>query len=212
MNGINRLRYSNAVLDKYHRRSTSSLALCMSSTSTIENLAKIFRVSKDALKPELPDEKPRTIVKEFCLNTSAHGLGGIARSRTIWNCLFWTIPTLAFMGVMIFLIVQAIINYLDYPTQTSVKIISTWPLAFPAVTVCNRAAIRYDAIIEPLLNYTNASEYSPELNAYLLPFLSEAEEASNYSGAYFFPLRSMLISCTYNGIACTADNFTTFAV
>ena len=192
-------------------RSTSSPIFCMS-TSTIENLAKVFRVNKDALKPEETDGKPGTIVKEFCLNTSAHGLAGIARSRSICNCLFWTIPTLGFMGVMTFLIIQAVMDYLGYPTQTSVEIINTWGLPFPAVTICNRAPIRFDAILEPFLNYTNATEYSPELLGSLLSFLRASEEASNFSGEYFFSLSSMLISCTYNGIKCSPDNFTTFSV
>lgn len=30
----------------------------------------------------------RSIIRNFCLNTSAHGLPGIARSQSIWNRLF----------------------------------------------------------------------------------------------------------------------------
>lgn len=181
-------------------------------TPTIEKLAKIFRINQDTLKTENQNEKPSAIVKEFCLTTSAHGLAGIARSRNFFHCLFWTIPTLAFLGIMIFLITLSIIEYRGYPTQTSVEIVSKWPLAFPAVTICNRAGIRSDKIMKPFLNFTNATEFSPELVLKLFVFLRDLDVASNSSDDYFFSLNNMLISCTFNGFNCNENNFTELIV
>ena len=182
------------------------------SVTTIKHLTKIFPINKDSLKPNDREEKPGVIVKEFCLNTSAHGFAGIARSRNLFSCLFWTIPTLGFLSVMIFFIVKAIMNYREYPTQTSVDIVNQWPLAFPAVTICNYSPLRYDTFKEPFLNYTNATEISDETAMYIDQFIFNSALENNYSNIYFFPLTSLLISCSYNDLPCNSTNFATFSV
>ena len=44
----------------------------------------------------------RSIIREFCLNTSTHALPSIARSESIHNRLFWSISFLAFLAIMIY--------------------------------------------------------------------------------------------------------------
>jgi hypothetical protein len=126
------------------------------SDETIKNIVTVFPVDAEALKPDSKLRRPGSIIKEYGLNTTAHGIPGIARSQSIQNCLFWTVSFLFFTDIMIYFIVEAIIAYFQYPSQTSVSIIVEWPQAFPAVTICNYSPLRYDQFIGHFLNYTNA--------------------------------------------------------
>ncbi|CAF1499272.1 unnamed protein product [Rotaria sordida] len=125
------------------------------SNETIKYVATIFPIDAEVLKADPKSRRTGSIIKEFSLNTSTHGIPGIARSQSIQNRIFWCISTLIFTGVMIFFITQSIREYFEYPSQTSVSIAVGWPQAFPAVTICNYSPLRYDRFIGPFLNYTN---------------------------------------------------------
>ena len=187
--------------------------------SVIDQVVTVFSVDAEALKPEPKAQRSFSIVKEFSLNTSTHGIPGIARSQNWPNRLFWSIASLAFLGLMLFFIIKALLNYLTYPTQTSMEVVTRWPLIFPAVTLCNYFPLRYDQFIAPFLNYTNAtnwsditdpSSFSPQLAGYIVPFVLDMLRQNLDITPLLFPLSAMLISCSYNGVPCTAANFTSF--
>jgi hypothetical protein len=189
------------------------------SNSVIDQVATVFPINAEALKPDPKFPSSRSIIKEFSLNTSTHGIPGIARSGSIPNLLFWSIASLVFLGVTLYFIISAILTYLTYPTQTSMEIVERWPLVFPAVTICNANALRYDTFIGPFLNFTNAmnwtnttdtSSFDPAQAAYIGAFALDMIIKKVDFNPILFPLDAMLISCSYNSLPCTAANFTSF--
>ena len=182
--------------------------------STIKRLAAAFTVDADAVRPKPRLSRRRSIVREFALTTTAHGIPGIARSESLPNRIFWTVVTLAFAGVTLHFVIKSILAYFDYPMQTQVILTGEWPQWFPAVTICNYAALRFDGFIGPFRNYTNqrnsttgfsASQAKaiPDYFQYKLGKNESLEEA-------FFPLSSLLMSCVYNGVPCSVDDFVPF--
>ncbi|CAF3716245.1 unnamed protein product [Rotaria sp. Silwood1] len=164
--------------------------------------------------------KPRrmSIVREFALNTSTHGLPGIARSQSKHNCIFWTCSFLIFTGVMIYFVSQSIRNYFQYPTQTSVSVVVERSQTFPAVTICNYSPIRYDTFIADFLNYTtsinvtniNDTTFTEQQTSQIYNFLRDKLNINESMDEYFFSLEFMLIECSYNNQQCRADDFTFF--
>ncbi|CAF1035211.1 unnamed protein product [Adineta steineri] len=65
-------------------------------SSTSNNTAMINPMSADACKNGPSHRRARSIIREFSLNTSTHGIPGIARSQSILNRIFWAISTLIF--------------------------------------------------------------------------------------------------------------------
>ena len=186
---------------------------------TINHIATVFPIDPEALKPDPKLRRRVSIIKEFGLNTSTHGIPGIARSENIPNRIFWTIAFLIFTGIMIYFVVEAILAYFAYPSQTSVSIIVEWPQAFPAVTICNYSPIRYDRFIGPFLNYTNALNLTNTTDTtvfdstqanYIYSFLVDKLNRGESLNDFFFSLESMMIYCNYNGLPCTVANFTSF--
>jgi hypothetical protein len=189
------------------------------SGTTIKQIATVSPIDPEALKPIQKPQRALSIIKEFSLNTSAHGLPGIARSQSIHNRIFWSVVVIGFTGIMLFFVTQAIRAYFDYPSQTSISVIFEWPQAFPAVTICNYSPLRYDRFIGPFLNYTNTfnitnttdtTNFTMAQTSSIFQFLSYKLNRSESLNDLFYPLDGMMISCNYNGISCSAGNFTSF--
>ncbi|UJR18328.1 hypothetical protein I4U23_005230 [Adineta vaga] len=180
---------------------------------SIQHIATVFPIDADALKPQSNLGQRRDIIKEFSLNTSAHGIPGIARSQSIHNCTFWLISFLAFTGIMSYFIVTAILAYYSYPTQTTIDATDEWPQAFPGVTICNYSPYRYDKIIKPFLNYTNSTNtntFTKQQSLYISDFIQHIINENQSLNEYYYPLKEMLIKCTYNELNCSINDFVSF--
>ena len=179
-----------------------------------------------ALTPDSPETKGDnhrsgrcSIIKEFFLNTSTHALPSIARSSSVHNRVFWSISFVGFTGIMIYFLVKAILVYLDYPTQIDIHLIEEWPQYFPAFTVCNAAPFRLDRFIGPFLNYTNSlnlttsndsSTWSSRESPYIRSFIINRFNENQSMEELTFPLASMLHSCSFNSVPCSAVDFIPF--
>ncbi|UJR32482.1 hypothetical protein I4U23_019944 [Adineta vaga] len=188
-------------------------------TSAINEIAAVFPIKPEALKPDAKYRTPGPIIKEFSLNTSMHGIPGIARSESIHNRFFWTASFLIFTGIMCYFISQAIIAYFQYPTQTSVEFVGQWPQPFPGVTICNYSPLRYDQFIGPYLNYTNSLNWTNTTDTtvftrnqglHIIDFLQTKLNRNESLSEFYFPLESMLVKCVYNGMNCSAADFIQF--
>ncbi|CAF1004824.1 unnamed protein product [Rotaria sp. Silwood1] len=187
--------------------------------TTIKHIATTFPVDVEALKPDLKFHRRRSIIRDFSLNTSTHGIPGIVRSQSIQNRIFWVVSSLVFTGIMLFFVVESIKEYFSFPTQTSVSFAVERSQAFPAVSICNYSPVRFDNFIEPFINFTNShnltnttdtstisSEQSNHIRKFFQNLLIHREPVDNY----FFPLSSMLMSCFYNGERCQTTDFIPF--
>ena len=186
---------------------------------TIRNVAHVFPVDIDAVRaaPETP--APRTILREFSLNTSTHGIPGIARSQSLSNRVYWTISLLVFTGIRIYFIIEAIRAYFEYPIQSVVTIEEVMHPTFPAVSICNYSPLRYDRFIGPFLNFTNqrnlshtndTTTFTMQQADYIPDFFQYMVNSNQSLEDYFYSLDSMLLSCTYNGRACSSQEFVRF--
>ncbi|UJR11553.1 hypothetical protein I4U23_015733 [Adineta vaga] len=164
-------------------------------------------------------QRSRSIIREFSLNTSTHGIPGIARSESYHNRIFWSVSLLLFIGIMLYFIIKSILAYFQYPTQTSIDIVVEWPQAFPAVTLCNYSPYFYSRFIGPFLNYTNTMNLTntTDTTKFTLQQASYVREFARYNlqqeislTNFSYPLEVMLMSCSYNDIPCSAINFTSF--
>ncbi|CAF0819816.1 unnamed protein product [Adineta steineri] len=55
-----------------------------------------FSTDLEIVKSESKLHQSRSIIREFSLNTSMHGIAGISRSQSIHNRIFWSIAILIF--------------------------------------------------------------------------------------------------------------------
>ena len=161
----------------------------------------------------------RSIIREFLLNTSAHALPWIARGKSIQNRVFWSISFIAFTGIMIFFVVQAITNYYEYPTKFNTNFVEEWPQYFPALSLCHASVLRLDRVLEPYLNYTKSLNlnisndtkvWSSEESRHIYDFLATKLNRNESLLDYYFSLSSIMQSCSFNSVPCSATDFTSF--
>jgi hypothetical protein len=160
----------------------------------------------------------RSIIREFSLNTTAHGLPGIARSESRHNCIFWSVASIVFLGVMVFFVVQAIISYFQFPTSMDSSILSERPQNFPAVSFCNISPLRLDRIWQPLLNYSVANNLTSGNDAAssqaqfqnIVKFITYTLNRNDSIKPLLYPLSSMLFSCRFNDRPCFESDFISF--
>ncbi|CAF3494527.1 unnamed protein product [Rotaria sp. Silwood1] len=179
-------------------------------------------VANHPVNPTLSDEliyrRRISIIREFALNTTTHGVAGIARSRNIKNRLFWSLAFMTFAGAMLYFIIQAIRTYFDYPTQTTVSITSERIQYFPALTICNAGAVRANAIFIPYSQYaghfnvTTARDNLPVTSQidFIKLFFPKLINENRSLDQYVFTLNSMLIGCEYAGNSCSVNDFIEF--
>jgi hypothetical protein len=178
----------------------------------------IFLADPPETKVEKRQPRRRSIIREFCANTSAHALPGIARSQTMHNRMFWAISFIIFTGIMVYFVTAAVIAYFHYPTSIDINIVSEWPQYFPAVSICNVSPMRLDRFSEPFLNFTRennlTSPNSSAFSAYQLSnigkFVGVGLNRNLSLGEYFFSLPSMLYSCIFNNQPCSPSDFISF--
>ena len=164
-------------------------------------------------------QRARSIVREFSLNTSTHGIPGIARSQTVTNRVFWTISTIIFAGVMTYFITESILNFFQYPTQVSIGVVDDPIQSFPAVSICNYSPFRYDLFVDDFLNYTNTpnATYSANLTLaerkvlQIQDFVRYKLNRNESVTQYFFTLDNLLIKCTFNDLECSKEDFISFS-
>ena len=185
----------------------------------IKNAFTIQPINIQQVENDEKYQRRRSIIREFSLNTTAHGIPGIARSQSKHNCLFWSIATIIFIGIMLYFVIESIKAYFNYPTQTSVVFSVEWPQAFPAFSFCNLSPVRLDKFIGPFINYTNSqnltnindtSSMSSYLSQFIPAYFQFALNNNQSTREMMYPLSSMLIKCAYNGLSCTVEDFITF--
>lgn len=170
---------------------------------------------------EVPEAQvdTRVIVREFFLNTSAHALPGIARSKSIHNRVFWSISFVAFTGIMSFFVTRAIMDYFEYPTKFNTDFAEEFPQYFPAFSLCSASPLRLDKVLEPYLNYTRSlnlsisndtTSWTARDASYVLNFIARKLNRNESLLEYYFPLSSLMYSCTFNAMPCSPANFTSF--
>ncbi|UJR19275.1 hypothetical protein I4U23_022404 [Adineta vaga] len=170
-----------------------------------------------SIRKRLP--RRRSVIREFSLNTSMHGLPGIVRAQNIHNRIFWTISFICFLGIMTFFIVNAIRDYFHYPTNIDLRFESEWPQYFPAISLCNLAPLRFDKFIEFFINFTVAhnlsnitdtTTFSPNQSGFLWNFLIDRINNNESVEILSFSLASMLRVCYFNYRPCSVADFISF--
>ncbi|CAF2401578.1 unnamed protein product [Rotaria sp. Silwood2] len=189
-------------------------------TDTIQHVATVFPVNHDSLLAGIKRQRRRSIIRDFALNTSTHGLPGIARSQSVHNRVFWSVSTAVFTGVMVYFVAQSISNYFQYPKQTSIDVIVEWPIVFPAVSFCNYSPVRQDRFFQAFLEYLSAFNLIDTTNntnftlsnyvIYIHDFYQWKINQNKSMYDLYFPLSSMLMSCFFNGVPCVSTDFISF--
>ena len=74
--------------------------------------------------------------KTWCIFSQIHGLSFMGRARRLFNRLIWIVCILICFGLCSNAFIRITQKYFNYDIVASVKIDTTIPALFPAVTIC----------------------------------------------------------------------------
>nr|KAF6346174.1 acid sensing ion channel subunit family member 5 [Pipistrellus kuhlii] len=83
---------------------------------------------------------------DFAISTSFHGLHNIVRNRSKIHKVIWLVVVLGSVSLVIWQIYSRLVNYLTWPTTTSVEVQYVEKIEFPAVTFCNLNRFQTEAV------------------------------------------------------------------
>ena len=166
-------------------------------------------------------------------NWALDSLIKIIRARRIALKFVWSLILLGLLSILCYVIIDAVLKYLEYEVVTTISVVHTVPIKMPTLMICNS-----NALMTPVsmlfaqqvfalygVNITNnypSFTYNANLFAgtidnvenILLPrtmVLAASQDPSlgdSFRQMLGLSMQDMLISCSYNGVECTADDFT----
>ncbi|XP_045162528.2 uncharacterized protein LOC123527249 [Mercenaria mercenaria] len=151
---------------------------------------------------------------EFTQYTTLHGLRYIAlRDAFILRRIFWLLLTVTCSSLMVVQVVDRVQYLLQSPIAVNIKVNYNQSLVFPTITICNQNAFRateaseldlYQLIEDMYHDGSKDSINTSSLQSSHLDIgLDELYTKLGHSKDDF------IISCSWAGERCSADNFTT---
>jgi hypothetical protein len=157
------------------------------------------------------EQRRRSIIVDYLLSASTHGLRSVGRAYSSCNRCLWIIVFTIALGLMLYFVVSSILQYFTYPTQTSTEIYLDRKMPFPAITVCNANPYRLDTMNASLVAFyyqlfpPNTAFDQNLANSLAIPLVVDLFNRNQTEELWSigFQLSDILLDCVYNGIECS---------
>lgn len=106
----------------------------------------------------------KRLFEDFAENTTCHGLGSLSRSRSVIYRLVWALIILCAVVMLGRQILQLWFRYRSNPVNTHIAV-STSPLPFPSITICNVNSMRRSVLNSADINDEDFIKLRKELIA-----------------------------------------------
>lgn len=160
------------------------------------------------------------IIKEWSLYTTAHGFANVVRAPNLLLKLIWILFLLASWVYCSYLIIVYIIQFYSYEVISTLRTYNEVPTLFPVVDICNLNS--YDGqearfYMQKVITSKNISfdleqgpkDYIDDITDQIKAKIELDGSQNNISLWDFgFYMSQMLISCKFQGVKCSAENFT----
>ena len=183
-------------------------------------------------KPKVQILGVKSILYSKGQNSTFDAVAKVLRTHRIMMKLFWSVILVTLLASCSYVLINALINYFAYEIVTTITVRNEIPSKMPTILICNSnglmtpTAIYFASQVYALYGVTkvnnylgftyNQIPYPRILNnkaSFLLPRTMAMTAALNPTLSDQFrqmlglTLQQMLISCTFNSMECTAENF-----
>ena len=185
-------------------RSTMSpveeVSLDTKKTNVAEPIQKLFHTADNKKSKPVHSISAKTkrkhiehLFKDNIRNEFGVGLIKIVTNPHIVIKLFWIVCLMGSLAISSYLIIGNFMEYFHYEVTTTVRQLYESPSLFPEVIICNQN------LITTKTGYTLSMDPSFPADPALLP--------TNTQALLGHSLNDILLSCTFNGIECSASDF-----
>jgi hypothetical protein len=178
------------------------------------------------------NEKFKEEAKNWSQESTSHGIPRIFNSKLLIIKILWAIFFLGSFSYCTFTITKSIIDYVNFSVLLQISTVNDLPATFPTVTICNLnpfnelyAAEKLNETLQIIengqcfllsiptlfaqcLNSSNPNSAYKKFVDQLKRSLANANLTDYDRFWYSFDLKyDMLVSCEYNKVQCSAENF-----
>lgn len=150
------------------------------------------------------------LTKHWAENTTFHAIPNSVRSKNNFLKLIWILAFLGALSFTAFTIIFQFMEFYSYDTLTTIKLVDSNMINFPAITICNinpfstLDAIKFVSNNSDLASYLEKDYFGA---AIALKYAKRAELLGNNINDTFrrsmgLDIDSFVISCYYNGKRC----------
>lgn len=138
-------------------------------------------------------------------DSTFHGLPRILKSNSWLAKLMWMVCFCGSLGYCVYMIIQAVQNYLKYDTVMNTNVFKENPASFPVITICNLNQFQTN------ISFGIVSKYN-QIPVNLYKNFFTMNEILSYNETFrqsvSFPFNETLINCWFNSKTCSVADFT----
>lgn len=164
----------------------------------------------------------------FAHTSTLHGISHIFSYEKITaKCCLWVVFFLSSLTFLMYVCIDRIQFYLEYPHVTKLDEITTPVMVFPAVTICNLNSIRFSRITRndlyhtgellALLNSRHEVREAHLVEESVMEVLKSKTDFRSFKPRHFnmwefynrtgHDIKDMLLSCQFRGSPCRPEDF-----
>jgi hypothetical protein len=155
-------------------------------------------------------QNKKKIIENWIKETSSHGLPNVIKSKYWFIKIFWLfVYTLSFCYFS-YTLTQSWLKYFSFGILTTLSNRNDEIVEFPAVDFCNLNPSPQDfnrSFFFNKLNYNDSISYYDDLSDGIKSLLYIKDMTTGQNPDITFKFNQMVISCYFNGIKCTQDDF-----
>ena len=191
-----------------------SSGLTTMTTTTTTAMKNGVEKPTTALTEHEKNVRLRQNIQNSIRNIKIDGLPNIFRTKLIGFQIMWLVVLAFSSSFCVYLLANSFLEYFQFKVTTNYRLLSELKSIFPTVTLCNMNPMNTEYYMQ-LLAEANLTSVNATSAPYYT-FLALEEWHKRTTGEYFTleerlqmsNLEEMLISCTFQNIACNASSFT----
>jgi hypothetical protein len=161
----------------------------------------------------------QTKIKDNLGNSASQGLIKIFKSKYIIIKCIWFLSLLLAMGISSYLVIETVLDYLDFGVTTKIRTIQEIPY-FPTVTICSKNKFSTDYSLQYLKDLINKHQFADlfsksnqkipgKVNFFesVLSSVNLNSMNNQEKQKLGFSMQNNLIDCGFNHVACFPTDF-----
>jgi hypothetical protein len=152
--------------------------------------------------------KIKETIKSIIEDSTIHGIPRLVKPNSWISKIAWMLFFIGSISYCIYLILTAILDYLQFNTVTNIETIKDMPADFPIITICNLNQLQTNYSSQIRQKYSEMNYIFSDLqmiNLYLMNEFSSLNDSFKKSLTY--SLKESLISCSINMMPCFSTDF-----
>ena len=157
---------------------------------------------------ENKSRKIKETIKSIIEDSTIHGIPRLVKPNSWISKMAWILFFIVSISYCIYLILTAILDYLQYNTVTNIETIKDMPADFPVITICNLNQLQNNYSSQIRQKYSKLNHFFSDFQMINILLMNEFSSFNDsFKKSLSYSLQESLISCSINMKPCFSSDF-----